>query len=104
VQWPRIGAVRLGSFTQLMIQWLNVSHGSDRARPDRAYCRAACGAAQTCPDTSQLPIEHWYAWLSDPTVADAIRDRLVHRAYRIALKVESLRRKLMDGISNFDPS
>jgi len=54
--------------------------------------------------TSQLPIEHWHAWLNDPTVADAILDRLVHRAHRIALKGESLRRKPSDVSSNFDPS
>lgn len=54
--------------------------------------------------TSQLPIEHRHAWLNDPAVADAILDRLVNRAHRIALKGESLRRKPSDGISNFDPS
>lgn len=43
--------------------------------------------------TSQLPIEHWHAWLNDPTLADAILDRLVHRSHRIALKGESMRRK-----------
>ncbi len=43
--------------------------------------------------TSQLPIEHWHAWLNDPTVADAILDRLVHRSHRIALKGDSLRKK-----------
>jgi DNA replication protein DnaC len=43
--------------------------------------------------TSQLPIEHWHAWLNDPTVADAILDRLVHRSHRIPLKGESMRRK-----------
>ena len=54
--------------------------------------------------TSQLPIEHWHAWLNDPTVADAILDRLVHRSHRIALKGESLRRKQIDKIENLDPS
>jgi DNA replication protein DnaC len=43
--------------------------------------------------TSQLPIEHWHAWLNDPTLADAILDRLVHRSHRIELKGESMRRK-----------
>ncbi len=42
--------------------------------------------------TSQLPIEHWHAWLNDPTLADAILDRLVHQAYRLTLKGESLRK------------
>ena len=42
---------------------------------------------------SQLPIEHWHGWINDPTLADAILDRLVHSAYRLTLKGESLRRK-----------
>ncbi len=54
--------------------------------------------------TSQLPIEHWHAWLNDPTVADAILDRLVHRAHRIALKGESLRRKPQGKSAITDPS
>ncbi len=41
---------------------------------------------------SQLPIEHWHGLLPDPTVADAILDRLVHNAYKIALKGESMRK------------
>ncbi len=42
--------------------------------------------------TSQLPIDHWHGWLNDPTVADAILDRLVHQSYRLTLKGESLRK------------
>jgi DNA replication protein DnaC len=41
--------------------------------------------------TSQLPVDHWHAYLGDPTLADAILDRLVHNAYRLHLKGESLR-------------
>jgi len=36
--------------------------------------------------TSQLPVNAWHAWLDDPTLADAILDRIVHAAHRIALK------------------
>ena len=43
--------------------------------------------------TSQLPVDHWHAWLNDPALADAILDRLVHASHRIALKGESLRKK-----------
>lgn len=41
---------------------------------------------------SQLPIEDWYATMPDPTVADAIMDRLVHTAHKITLKGESMRK------------
>jgi DNA replication protein DnaC len=42
--------------------------------------------------TSQLPVPSWHEWLSDPTLADAILDRIVHSAHKIALKGESLRK------------
>jgi DNA replication protein DnaC len=42
--------------------------------------------------TSQLPVEHWHEVIGDPTLADAILDRLVHNAYKIPLKGESMRK------------
>ena len=43
--------------------------------------------------TSQLPVDHWHEMIGDPTLADAILDRLIHNAYRINLKGESLRKR-----------
>jgi DNA replication protein DnaC len=43
--------------------------------------------------TSQLPVDRWYEIIGNPTIADAILDRLVHNAYRIELKGKSLRKK-----------
>ena len=43
--------------------------------------------------TSQLPVDHWHEIIGNPTLADAILDRLVHNAYRINLKGESMRKK-----------
>lgn len=43
---------------------------------------------------SQLPIEQWHAAIGDPTLADAMLDRLVHHAYKITLKGESMRKRL----------
>lgn len=42
--------------------------------------------------TSQLPVDAWHQYLGEPTLADAILDRLVHNAYRINLKGESMRK------------
>jgi DNA replication protein DnaC len=42
---------------------------------------------------SQLPVESWYDVIGESTVADAILDRLIHTAYRIELKGESMRKK-----------
>jgi DNA replication protein DnaC len=43
---------------------------------------------------SQLPVDHWHDHIADPTLADAILDRLIHNAHRIQLKGGSMRRKL----------
>jgi DNA replication protein DnaC len=43
--------------------------------------------------TSQLPVTSWHEWLNDPTLADAILDRIVHAAHKITLKGESMRKK-----------
>lgn len=42
--------------------------------------------------TSQLPLEHWHEQIGDPTLADAILDRLVHNAHKIQLKGGSMRK------------
>lgn len=43
--------------------------------------------------TSQLPVSKWHEYINDPTLADAILDRLTANAHRIELKGESMRRK-----------
>ena len=42
--------------------------------------------------TSQLPIAKWHEWIGDPSLADAILDRLVNNAYKLDLKGNSRRR------------
>lgn len=46
--------------------------------------------------TSQFPVQHWHEVVGDQTLADAILDRLVHNAYKINLKGESMRKRLKD--------
>ena len=41
--------------------------------------------------TSQVPVKHWHELLADPTIADAVLDRLVHTSHRIELDGPSLR-------------
>ena len=41
---------------------------------------------------TQIPVEEWHARIPDPTLADAVLDRLVHNAYRLELKGESMRK------------
>ncbi len=45
--------------------------------------------------TSQVPVSRWHEVIGDPTLGDAILDRILHRAHRIELKGPSLRRRLV---------
>ena len=49
--------------------------------------------------TSQLPIKSWYEYLSEPTLADAIMDRLSAHAHKLELKGESLRKMKKEKIN-----
>lgn len=46
--------------------------------------------------TSQVPVSQWHDVIADPTLGDAILDRIIHNAYRIELKGDSLRRRAGD--------
>ena len=50
--------------------------------------------------TSQLPVAHWHDALGDPTLADAILDRLTQNAHRIELRGDSLRRRQVETTTN----
>jgi DNA replication protein DnaC len=43
--------------------------------------------------TAQLPVSGWHQMIGEPTIADAILDRIIHNAHRIDIKGESMRRK-----------
>lgn len=43
--------------------------------------------------TSQVPVDNWYELIQEKTLADAIMDRIIHKAHRIELKGESMRKK-----------
>ena len=51
--------------------------------------------------TSQLPISKWYDYINEPTLADAIMDRLTANALRLELKGDSMRRKKIKNTDNF---
>jgi DNA replication protein DnaC len=50
--------------------------------------------------TSQLPVSSWFDYINEPTVADAILDRLVLSAYAITLSGESMRKKPLPSTLN----
>lgn len=43
--------------------------------------------------TSQIPVDRWYEIIGNPTIADAVMDRIAHNAYRIELAGESMRQR-----------
>jgi DNA replication protein DnaC len=49
--------------------------------------------------TSQVPVSRWHELVGDPTIGDALLDRIVHRAHRIELKGPSLRKRQAVGAS-----
>ncbi len=49
--------------------------------------------------TSQLPVAKWHEYLDDPTLADAILDRVIHNAHRIELSGDSLRKKKGESLT-----
>jgi DNA replication protein DnaC len=49
--------------------------------------------------TSQIPVARWHEVIGDPTLADAILDRILHRAHRIELKGDSLRKRRLPEIA-----
>jgi DNA replication protein DnaC len=46
-----------------------------------------------------VPIDHWHDIVGNPTLADAILDRVIHNAYRIDLAGESMRKRRMLELS-----
>jgi len=54
--------------------------------------------------TSQIPIEHWHDTLGDPTLADAILDRVCHSAHKLLLTGESMRKNTTKTDKNVDAS
>jgi len=53
---------------------------------------------------AQLPVKHWHKTIGDPTLADAILDRLIHNAYTITLKGESMRKRKSKDLTTAKPS
>ena len=53
--------------------------------------------------TSQLPVEAWHEVIGEPTFADAILDRIVHNAYRLALEDIPLKTNFCTRLPSFSP-
>ena len=83
--------------SQLRFAWLFDDFGlqplDDNSRLALLQILEDCYERKSVIITSQLPVAKWYDYIKEPTLADAIMDRLTANARRIELKGESLRRK-----------
>lgn len=66
---------------------------SEESRRDLLECLDDRYQMRSTIITSQLPITHWHEYIAEATLADAILDRLVHRAIKFQLTGDSLRKK-----------
>lgn len=73
---------------------------NDRQRRDLLEILDDRYASRATVVTSQLPIENWHQALGDPTLAEAILDRLVHNAHRIKLQGKSMRKQAAEALSS----
>jgi DNA replication protein DnaC len=91
-----------GSFTKVLARlariqllifdgWLRDSLSRSQARDLLEILDDRYGRTATMVVT-QVPVVEWHARIPDPTLADAILDRLIHNAYRLELKGESMRK------------
>ena len=85
----RLGRVRL----LILDDWGLEPFGPDQRRDLLEIVEERYGRGATLI-TSQIPVDRWHDVIAEPTIADAILDRIVHNAHRIKLKGDSLRRKL----------
>lgn len=85
--------VRLAKVQVLILDDFGLSPLSDLERKDfLEVVEDRYGVGSTII-TSQLPTKAWHEIIGEPTVADAICDRLLHQAHRIELKGESMRKR-----------
>jgi DNA replication protein DnaC len=75
----------------ILDDWLRDPLSAAQARDLLEIIDDRYGRASTLVAT-QVPVEDWHARFPDPTLGDAILDRLIHNAYRLELRGESLRK------------
>jgi len=85
---------RLSRFNVLVIDDIGLSPMTETERKDFLEIVEDRNLTSSIIIGSQIPIKEWYQIIGDPTIADAICDRLFHNAYKIELKGESMRKAL----------
>ena len=83
---------RLARVDVLVLDDWGLAAVSDIQRQDLLEVMEDRDATRSTIITSQLPRDQWHAYLGDPTIADAVLDRLVHNAFTLTLKGPSRRK------------
>ena len=83
---------RLAKFNVLILDDWGLAKLGDQRRRDLLEVIDDRDAARSTILASQIPVAKWHDYLGEPTIADAIADRLLHGAHRIVLKGPSRRK------------
>lgn len=84
---------RLAKVDVLVIDDWGLAPTADRERRDLLEIFEDRHGARSTIITSQLPTAKWHDYLGDPTIADAVCDRILHNAHRLVLKGPSRRKR-----------
>lgn len=84
--------LKMAKMDLLILDDLGLGHLDETQRHDLLEVLEDRYGKRATVVTSQLPIRKWHEWIGDPTLADAILDRLVHNAYKVHLKGPSRRK------------
>jgi DNA replication protein DnaC len=84
---------KLARFDLLILDDLGIGALKDAQRHDLLEVLEDRYGRHSTAITSQLPVEKWHEWIGDPTLADAILDRVVHNAHKIKMKGPSRRKE-----------
>jgi DNA replication protein DnaC len=85
---------RLARIDVLILDDWGIAPIKDTQRQDLLEVMEDRDGVRSSVITSQLPRDKWHDYIGDPTVADAVLDRIVHSAYTIALKGPSRRKEM----------
>jgi DNA replication protein DnaC len=85
---------RLAKTDVLILDDLGLGSPTEAQRHDLLEVMEDRYGSRSTVVTSQLPIPKWHDWLGDPTLADAVLDRLVHNAYKLDLRGDSRRKEM----------
>lgn len=96
---PRLLA-KLARFDLLILDDWGLAKLRDQDRRDLLEVIDDRDAARSTVLASQIPVDKWHDYLGDPTIADAIADRLLHGAHRIVLKGPSRRKPRKEASQN----